>query len=449
MSDRLTRAVTRLTARIGVWPTALIVATSMTAAVNIIAVIGFIVLEQPSYAERPFGGALVILVPFVVGVPISLLFVGALDRARLAEISARDNEAKFRALAEGSVQGICIQRNFVPFYCNYAFAKMFGFDSVDEALAFGPMSSLMPTSTRNAVIERSKEVRRPGQARSVVHPALRKDGTEFWVESYIQVVKWGGEDAFQLSVLDVSERRKIDEMKNEFISTVSHELRTPLTSIKGALGLLDSGMMGDLPEKVHEVVKIAATNSDRLVRLINDILDIERIEAGEIKFEPQTLDIMPVMRQAVDQAIGFAHNEGVSLLLSDANIEVNVVGDRDQLLQVLGNLISNAIKFSPRDEQVLLSAVSRGSTVRMSVTDRGPGIPDEFKPHIFEKFSRADASTVRRHEGTGLGLHISKLIVEKHDGQIDFAPGIGGGTTFFFDLPAPVAGEGDPRLAAE
>jgi signal transduction histidine kinase len=208
-------------------------------------------------------------------------------------------------------------------------------------------------------------------------------------------------------------------------------------------------MMGDLPEKVHEVVKIAATNSDRLVRLINDILDIERIEAGEIKFEPQTLDIMPVMRQAVDQAIGFAHNEGVSLLLSDANIEVNVVGDRDQLLQVLGNLISNAIKFSPRDEQVLLSAVSRGSTVRMSVTDRGPGIPDEFKPHIFEKFSQADASTVRRHEGTGLGLHISKLIVEKHDGQIDFAPGIGGGTTFFFDLPAPVAGEGDPRLAAE
>ena len=276
--------MTNLTARIGVWPTAIIVSIALMLALNFLATIGFFVLDQPTYSERPFGGVLIFVVPFAVGVPISLLFIGALNRARMAEISARDNEAKFRDLAEGSVQGICIQQNFVPFCCNQAFATMFGFSSAEEAIAFGSMATLMPAPTRDAAIARSHEVREPGKSRTVVHPALKVDGTEIWVETHIRHVIWDGKDALQLTALDVSERRKVDEMKNDFISTVSHELRTPLTSIKGALGLLESGMMGDLPEQVRDVVKIAATNSDRLVRLINDILDIERIEAGEIKF---------------------------------------------------------------------------------------------------------------------------------------------------------------------
>jgi len=158
---------------------------------------------------------------------------------------------------------------------------------------------------------------------------------------------------------------------------------------------------------------------------------------------------MPVMRQAVEQAIGLAQHEGVSLLVTDANLEVNVVGDRDQLLQVLGNLISNAIKFSPREDEVLLSAVPHGPSVRISVTDHGAGIPDAFKPHIFEKFSQADASPARRHEGTGLGLHISKLIVERHGGEIGFETAEAGGSTFYFDLPAPISSAEPGQLAAE
>ena len=449
IGDRLTRAVTRLTAHIGVWPTVLAVSALLMLTVNFFATVGFIILDQPVYAERPFFGALIFIVPFLVSVPISFLFVGALDRAHKAELRARDNEAKFRALAEGSVQGICIQRNFVPFYCNDTFAKMFGFDSVEDALAHGPMSDLLPEATRDAVIARSKEVGRPGVARAVVHPALKKDGAEFWVETYIQMVKWGDEDAFQLSVLDVSEKRKIDEMKNEFISTVSHELRTPLTSIKGALDLLESGMIGDLPVSARDVVKIAATNSDRLVRLINDILDIERIEAGEVKFDVEAMNIISLMRQAVDQAIGFAHSEGVSLLVRDANLEIEVMGDRDQLLQVLGNLISNAIKFSPRGSEVRLSADPRGDTVRVLVVDQGPGVPPDFRPHLFDRFSQADASTARKHKGTGLGLHLSKLIIDRHGGRIAFEPTKGGGATFCFELPTPVARAKQPRLAAE
>jgi PAS domain S-box-containing protein len=441
--------VTRLTARIGVWPTAIVISIALALAVNLFATIGFLSLDQPSYSERPFGGALIFIVPFIVGVPISLLLIGALNRARIAEIRARDNEAKFRDLAEGSVQGICIQRNFVPFYCNQAFATMFGFASPEEILAFGEMSRLIPTSTRDAVVARSHEIRRPGKSRTVIHPALKVDGTEIWVETHIRHVLWDGEDALQLTAVDVSERRKIDEMKNDFISTVSHELRTPLTSIKGALGLLESEMIGGLPERVRDVVKIAATNSDRLVRLINDILDIERIEAGVIKFQPEALDIMPLMRQAVDQEIGFAQTEGVSLLVTDANLEIGVVGDRDQLLQVLGNLISNAIKFSPRENEVLLSAIPHGAVVRVSVTDQGAGIPEAFKPRIFEKFSQADASPARHHKGTGLGLHISKLIVERHGGEIGFESVEGGGTMFYFDLPAPIASAEPGQLAAE
>ncbi len=166
------------------------------------------------------------------------------------------------------------------------------------------MLPLLPEASRSAALERFREIRQTGRAREATHSALRKDGTEIWVESYVQRVKWHGEDAVQLTVLDVSERRQIDRMKNEFVSTVSHELRTPLTSIKGALGLLDSGMVGHISDRAREIVAIASDNSDRLIRLINDILDIERIEAGRISLRPEAINATSLVRLAVDQAAG-------------------------------------------------------------------------------------------------------------------------------------------------
>ncbi|MDA0368694.1 MAG: ATP-binding protein [Proteobacteria bacterium] len=439
----------RAAERLGVWPSALLNSAAITLATNIIASLVFWVFNLPGYSARPAYGAFLFIVPFVVALPVSYVVFVALDRARRAEARAIENEAKFRDLAEGSVQGLCIQRNFNALYCNRAFAEIFGFDSVADALAFGSMLPLLPQASRSAALERSREIRQTGRARDATHSALRKDGTEIWVESYVQPVKWDGEDAVQLTVLDVSERRQIDRMKNEFVSTVSHELRTPLTSIKGALGLLDSGMVGHISDRAREIVAIASDNSDRLIRLINDILDIERIEAGRISLRPEAINATSLVRLSVDQATGLAHSEGVSLSLADADLDITATGDRDQLLQVLGNLIANAVKFSPRGGDVILRVAQRDEAVRFSVTDRGPGVPEAFKPHIFGKFTQADGSTARKFGGTGLGLHICKLIVERHEGRIGFESTPGGDTTFYFEIPSIVA-LGEPRrLAAE
>jgi len=441
--------VFRTAGRLGVWPSALLNSAAITLATNIIASLGMWAFGLPGYSVRPGFGMSLFIIPFVVALPVSYVVFVALDRARRAEARAIENEAKFKDLAEGSVQGICIQRNFEPLYCNRAFAEIFGFDSVADAVGSGSMGALLPETARSAALERARESRALGQARQTIHPAFRKDGSEIWVETYIQHVKWDGVDAVQLTVLDVSERRQVDRMKNEFVSTVSHELRTPLTSIKGALGLLESGMVGHISDRAREIVAIAANNSDRLIRLINDILSIEKIEAGRISLNREMINATSLVRLAVDQSIGMAHNEGVSLVLLDAHIDIAAEGDMDQLLQVLANLISNAIKFSQRDDEVTLRVAPLGEMVRISVTDRGPGVPEEFKPHLFEKFTQADASTSRKHGGTGLGLHICKLIVERHNGRIGFDSMPGGGTTFYFEIPRAESAQGLKRLAAE
>ncbi len=382
----------------------------------------------------------------MVSFPVSVLGYLIIERLHRAEIRAHENEAKFRDLAEGSVQGICIQRQFVPLYCNRAFAEIFGFDSVQEAIDFGAMDKLIPAPVRPTVVGRAMHSR-PGFTREAVHPALRKDGTEIWVESYMQRVMWDGEPAVQLTVLDVSERRQVERMKNEFVSTVSHELRTPLTSIKGALGLLEGGMVGHVSDRAREIIGIAASNSDRLIRLINDILDIERIEEGRISQRSEPVRAVPLVRLAIEQATGLAHTEGISLALADSSVDATIQGDRDQLLQVLGNLISNAVKFSPRNGEVTLSIDLSEESVRFSVSDNGPGVPEPFRERIFERFSQADSSTSRKHGGTGLGLNICKLIVERHGGAIGFETRPDVETTFYFDIPRAVTRK--EHLAAE
>lgn len=263
----------------------------------------------------------------------------------------------------------------------------------------------------------------------------RRNGTTFPVEVSLTAMRFDQEMKYVATLRDITERKKIDRLKNEFVSTVSHELRTPLTSINGALGLIDGGLAGNIPEKARELIDIARRNGDRLVRLINDILDIEKIESGETEIDFQPLQIMDAIERAVRANVGFAAQFGVELQITGSLPGIEVYAGRDQFMQILTNLISNAAKFSPHGGTVELAVVRAGTNVRISVTDHGEGISAEFQPRVFGKFSQADSSNTRKAGGTGLGLNICKALVEMHGGHIDFATEAGKGTTFYFDLP--------------
>ncbi|MDI1274363.1 PAS domain S-box protein [Polaromonas sp.] len=234
---------------------------------------------------------------------------------------------------------------------------------------------------------------------------------------------------------DVTELKRIDRMKSEFVSIVSHELRTPLTSIRGSLGLVSGGVAGALPERAKSLVEIAKNNCERLIRLINDILDSEKIESGKMQFELQPLELLPLLQRTLADNEGFAAQHQVKLALHAPRQPLKALVDSDRLLQVMTNLLSNAIKFSPAQGTVLVMLGRHAGRLRVEVSDTGPGIPEEFRQRIFQKFSQADSSDTRQKGGTGLGLAISKAIVERMEGSLGFTSKVDVGTTFYFELP--------------
>jgi signal transduction histidine kinase len=227
----------------------------------------------------------------------------------------------------------------------------------------------------------------------------------------------------------------LERLKDEFVSTVSHELRTPMTSIAGSLGLLVGGAVGALPAPATRLLGIAHANCQRLVRLLNDILDIQKLEAGRVVFDLKRIEVRSMVEQTVEAMRGFAENYGVRLRISDESVIAAVNADPDRLTQVVTNLLSNAIKFSPPKQEVLISIVQREGNVIISVQDHGSGIPDDFKPHIFEKFAQADGTDARLKSGTGLGLSIVKQIVVRLGGQVSFDNAPDHGTIFHVELP--------------
>ena len=233
---------------------------------------------------------------------------------------------------------------------------------------------------------------------------------------------------------DITEIKRMERMKSEFVSTVSHELRTPLTSIRGSLGLATSGVVGEIPVAAQELIDIAYKNSERLSFLINDILDIEKIESGKMRIDLQSQTLRPLMQQVVAANNGFAQSFSVYLVLS-VDTDAAVVIDANRFMQVMANLISNAVKFSSIDDSVEIVAMDTRTGVRIEVRDRGPGIPTDFHERIFQRFSQADSSDTRARGGSGLGLAITKALVEKMHGEIGFAARAGGGTVFFVELP--------------
>lgn len=234
---------------------------------------------------------------------------------------------------------------------------------------------------------------------------------------------------------DITTQKKVEKMKSEFVSVVSHELRTPLTSIRGSLGLLSSGSLGSYSEKEKKLLDIASNNCERLLLLINDILDVEKIEAGKMNFQLQAIDVNQLVNEAISINKMYADKFEAKIKFSQTIQNIQVYADSNRLMQVLTNLISNAAKFSSRNGVIQIAISQSGENVRISVTDNGPGIPKEFQSQIFQKFSQADTSDTRMKGGTGLGLNITKAIIEKMNGTLNFVSVPNEETTFYFELP--------------
>ena len=274
--------------------------------------------------------------------------------------------------------------------------------------------------------------------RRVERTLVRRDGVEITAEMTTGLVGTGEGVFFSVFLHDISERKEVERMKNEFVSTVSHELRTPLTAISASLSLLKDGMAGELPDDAQGLVGVACASTERLVRLIGDVLDIQKMEAGQMDYRFDDQAVAPVVEGALAAMDSFAAQAGLALRFEAgegaAGLRASI--DRDRLTQVLTNLLSNAIKFSESGSTVLARLSDEGDALRIAVFDRGAGIPEAFRGRIFQRFAQADSADSRKKGGTGLGLSICRTIVEEHGGRIWFETEEGAGTSFFVELPA-------------
>jgi PAS domain S-box-containing protein len=282
---------------------------------------------------------------------------------------------------------------------------------------------------------------------------VRKNGSRFPVNVIITPLRDDQEaiTGFLGVIEDITLAREMERMKSDFTAVVSHELRTPLTSIRGSLGLILGAFAGTLQTKVRDLLEIAQSNCERLVLLINDILDIEKFSAGQMRFDMSEVPLAGVVLQAVEANDGYARKFNVRVDLSASPPHWLVTVDPDRFIQVMANLLSNAAKYSPPGGAVRVWCEQRGETFRINVRDDGPGIPQDFRDRMFEKFSQADSSATRERGGTGLGLHIARRFVEHMHGRIGFDSEVGHGSTFWIDLPVsgkPLPGAGDLPPAA-
>ncbi len=367
-----------------------------------------------------------------------------IEQRQTVEDALRESESRARAIFEGAVDGVitfneaCLIETVNP-----AAEKIFGYRA-DELRDFHIHHLMLVGAGGEERIPNSLLIRgeTPGTGSTSLRlvTGWRKNGEAFPVELTISQVKLRNRFIYTGIIRDVTERLRLDQMKSEFVSVVSHELRTPLTSIRGSLSLLNTNAVGDLPARARSMISIGLQNSERLLRLINDILDMEKIESGKMEFSFEPIRVRALIDSAVEAHRAYLDQFKVRLKVEGRmGPGVLVQGDYDRLMQVLANLLSNAAKYSPEGGTVTIGMDIRTDTVRIWVKDEGAGIPASFQERIFQKFSQSDSSDTRKKGGTGLGLSIAKAIVERHGGAIDFETSQGRGTKFFFDLPVYLA----------
>lgn len=355
-----------------------------------------------------------------------------------AEKRLREREEYLSTLLDNVIDAIVtIDESGLIETFNPAAERIFGYGKAD--VVGQNVKLLMPERYREQHDEFLLAYRESGVPRmlgkALELPGLRRNGELFTMELAVSQITLQGQRRFIAVVRDVSERKRIERMKNEFVSTVSHELRTPLTSIAGALGLINGGALGEVPAQMGEMLRIAQSNSQRLSGLINDLLDMDKLVAGKMTLDLHRLKLWPLLATAVEQNQPYATQHSVTLHLKPSPLDVEVRVDRQRFDQVMANLLSNAAKFSAPGADVEVSAALAVTRVRISVRDFGMGIPEAFRARIFGKFSQADATDTRQKGGTGLGLAITKELIERMAGAIGFESVEGQGTVFWVELP--------------
>jgi len=348
-----------------------------------------------------------------------------------------ENELRFKAITDSAYDGIVsMDAEKKITYFNKAAQRIFGYHA--NEIIGKPLQLLFPSSQYERLNGLQLYTVDDGRANFANEPiemtARDQKGKEFTMEFSMAGWKLGDNVNFTAIMRDISERHRVEKIKNEFISTVSHELRTPLTAIWGSLKIVKSGKVCALNEPALELLDNAQRNCDRLTRLINDILDIEKIESGKMDFALSDYSLLKLVRESIQSNQVIAARNNVAIKLSES-ADPTVSVDPDRFMQVMTNLIANAIKFSPSDSAIEINISLYGDYARVAVTDRGPGIPEEFRDRIFGKFAQADSTDSKKYGGTGLGLSIAKEIITSFRGEIHYQSDPGVHTTFYFLLP--------------
>lgn len=376
-------------------------------------------------------------------------------QARLAQM-----ETKHRELLEAIPDAMLVTTlSGDILLLNHRAEKRFGYGR--DELVGQKVTKIIPAGfaeriTANGIVPEAEALENQIDS-SVELTGRRKNGSAFPIEIILNPLESADGTLVIVAIRDISTRKEreadmtrmedkyrvlqeAERLKDEFVSTVSHELRTPLTSISGSLGLLMTKSAGPLPDSAVRLIEIAHRSSQRLVRLVSDILDIKKMEYGMVVFTYKRIDLRALVELAIEANRGLADTYGVQIRLEDGGLSI-VRADSDRLIQVVTNLLSNAIKFTPRNTEVTVAIENAADIVLLSVRDQGPGISAEFASRIFGKFSQADASSARPKDGTGLGLSIVKQIAERLGGKVGFEAAPGGGTIFTVELPSWEQGE--------
>lgn len=357
--------------------------------------------------------------------------IAHLDRV-FNDMAANLKEAarKERAIIANASEVICsFDDEFKFVNVNPAAEKVWGYSA--EELVGQEINNIIPEEEQSRVRQALEAIEGDDSSVPVESRVRKKDDSEV---DMLWSVHWSkAEKTFFCVAHDVTERKQIERMKREFVAMVSHDLRTPLTSIQGFLNLLQVGALGELSESGQQNLTIADNSISRLIKLVSDLLDMERLESGKMDLSLANVPVKEMLAESANAVETFAEEQGVTIEIEPTDL--SVVADSDRIIQVLVNLISNAVKFSPRDSTITLSAKGGEESIRINVKDEGRGIPAEYVDSVFERFKQVKKSDAKNRKGSGLGLAICKAIVEKHGGQIGVESEEGKGSTFWFSLP--------------